>query len=90
MIISDHDHHYLGLALEVAHVPVVEVLELPSPGEHGVGAVTVAAGADAGHVVTLQPDDAALEWGWSLFGSDMSSRSFSVGFKMLLLYLFLF
>ena len=64
MIINGHDD-YLGLALEVAHVPVVEILELPGPGEHGVGAVTVAAGADAGHVITLQPDDAALGWGWS-------------------------
>ena len=52
--------HYLGLSLEVAHVPVVEVLEVPGPGEHGVGAVTVAPGAHAGHVVTLQPDNAAL------------------------------
>ena len=64
MIINGHED-YLGLALEVAHVPVVEVLELPGPGEHGVGAVTVAAGADAGHVVTLQPDDAALGLEWS-------------------------
>ena len=65
MIINGHDHHYLGLALEVAHVPVVEVLEVPGPGEHGVGAVTVAAGADAGHIVTLQTYDAALGLEWS-------------------------
>ena len=44
----------------MAHVPIVEVLEVPGPGEHGVGAVTVTPGADAGHVVTLHPDDAAL------------------------------
>ena len=53
-------HSYLGLSLEVAHVPVVEVLEVPGPGEHGVGAVAVTPGADAGHVVTLHPDNAAL------------------------------
>ena len=47
----------------MAHVPVVKVVEVPRPGEHGVGAVTVAPGADAGHVVTLHPDDAALGGG---------------------------
>ena len=52
--------HHLGLALEVAHVAVVQVLDLSGPGEHGVGAVTVAPGAHAGHVVTLEADDAAL------------------------------
>ena len=55
--------YYLGLSLEVAHVPVVKVVEVPGPGEHGVGAVTVAPRADAGHVVTLHPDDAALGGG---------------------------
>ena len=65
MISNDHDHHYLGLALEVSHVPIVEVLELPGAREHGVRAVTVAARADAGHVLTLQPDDAALGLEWS-------------------------
>ena len=51
-------HSHLRLALEVLHVPVVQVPQVPR--EHCVGAVAVAVGAHAGQVVFSQSNDAAL------------------------------